>query len=112
MTLTDAQKRQFIEDGYLVMPSLLSPERVAETKDRLLTSLGIVEDDPATWVDKPSFPQDLEVIATTEAARTPALEHVSAQLVGEHFSRGVCFSPFLEWNGLPPMCRGYIPVLT
>lgn len=112
ITLTDAQKQQFIETGYLVVPGLLPPEQIAETKARLLKSLDIREDDPATWVDKPTTPKDLEVIATTETARTPEFEHVTAQLVGEHFQRGLCFSPFLEWNGLPPMCKGYIPVLS
>ena len=112
ITLTEAQKQQFIEEGYVVVRGLLPPELVAETKSRLLASLAIVEDDPRTWAEKPSFPTDVNVIATTDAARTPEFEAVTEQLIGSNFRRGVCFSPFLEWNHLPSDCAGYIPVLT
>ncbi len=112
ITLTNTQKTQFIEEGYVVVPGLLSPDLVAETKRRLLESMEIDENDPDSWTDKPSVRQDAEVIAVTEAARTREFEQVTAELVGENFLRGICFSPNLEWNGQPPMCRGYIPVLT
>ncbi len=110
--LTDTQKTKFIEDGYVVVSGLLGPEMVAETKRRLLDSMDIQEADPATWAGKSSTRHEADVIATTQAARTPEFEQVTAQLVGENFLRGICFSPFLEWNGQPPMCKGYIPVLT
>lgn len=112
MRLNDEQRLQFIEEGYVCVSGLLPPSLVAETKSKLLGSMNIAENDPATWEGKPSFPNALDVIATTEDARTAEFESVVAELVGEDFQRGVCFSPFLEWNGLPPMCRGYIPVLT
>jgi hypothetical protein len=112
ITLTNAQKQRFIDEGYLVVPGLLPPELVAGTKARLLGSLGIVESDPSTWTAKPSYPTDLQVIATTDAARTPEFEAVTEQLVGADFRRGACFSPFLEWNHLPADLSGFIPVLT
>lgn len=111
ITLNASQKQQFVEEGYLVVRGVLSPEQVEKTKSSLLGSMGIVENDPATWEGKPSFPTDLAVIGTTSAARTPEFEAVTAQLVGPDFRRGVCFSPFLEWNDLPSELAGYIPVL-
>ncbi len=110
--LTEDEKEQFIRDGYVVVKGLLSPEIVAETKDRLCASLGINPNDSTTWVCKPSFPADLEVIATTNAARNADFEDVAEQLVGKETLKGVCFSAFLEWNGLKPECEGYIPVIT
>lgn len=112
ITLTEGQRHQFIEDGYIVVRGLLPPDLVAHTRDQLCDRMDLALDDPTTWVDKPSFPTDLNVIATTNLARTPEFEAVTAQLVGQDFLRGVCFSPFLEWNHLPIECAGYIPVLT
>ena len=111
-TLTPSQKQQFIEEGYLVVPNLLPAELVEETRRNLCASMEIDPNDTATWAGKASFPADLNVIATTAIARTPEFESVVEQLVGEGFLRVVCFSPFLEWNNLPPECTGYIPVLT
>ena len=110
--LTETQKEQFVREGYLVVSGLLPPELVAETLLQLCTSMKIDPDNPTTWVDKPSFPSDKSVLETTIQARTDEFESVVEQLTGSDFLRGVCFSPFLEWNHLPAECTGYIPVLT
>ncbi len=109
--LTDAEKERFVREGYLIVRGLLPPELVDEIRENLCSSMGIDRDDPTTWTGKPSFPADLNVIATTNPGRTPAFEAVVEQLVGTDFLRGACFSPFLEWSSLPPQCEGYIPVL-
>ena len=110
--LSEMQIEQFIRDGYVVVPNLLSEELVKETRDNLCSGMGIDLNDRTTWDGKTSFPTDLEVIATTSPARNADFESVAEQLVGKDFTRGVCFSAFLEWNHLPPDCEGYIPVIT
>ena len=112
ITLSGSQKERFIEEGYLVVKNLLSRQMIAETRERLCRLMQIDPDNPATWEGKPSTPTDLNVIASTNAARTPEFEGVTEQLVGSDFLKGSCFSPFLEWNQLPSECKGYIPVLT
>lgn len=110
--LTETQKEQFVREGYLMVSGLLPPKLVAETLSQLCSSMQIDPDNSSTWVDKPSFPSDKEVLDTTVQARTAEFESVVEQLTGSDFLRGVCFSPFLEWNHLPAECLGYIPVLT
>lgn len=113
MQLTDAQKQQFIRDGYVRVPGLLPVNLVAQTKMRLLESLGIHENDLQTWQNKPSYPDEDAVLATTVPARTPTFEMVAEQLVGPDFLRGVCYSPFLDERNKHPVIRGgFIPVLT
>lgn len=113
MTLTDAQKDDFIRDGFVRVQGLLPPELVATTKANLLAAMGIDEGDSSTWIGKPSFPDDPAVLATTVPARTEAFERVVEELVGPDFLRGICYSPFLEWRSrVPVMAQGYIPVLS
>ena len=113
MMLSEVQKRQFIEQGFVHVPGLLSPECVAATKAALCAGLGLNEDDPATWEGKPAVVDDLSLIAATVPARSDTFEAVVEQLVGPDFLRGICYSPFLEWRGkVPVMTKGYIPVLT
>ena len=112
ISLTKAQKEHFIEQGYLVVPGLLSQPLVDDTLSLLCDRMKLNPDDSATWAGKPSFPANLNVLETTHAARTQDLESVAEQLVGESFLRGVCFSPFMEWNNLPSECRGFIPALS
>lgn len=113
MTLTDDQKRFFVANGFLKVPGLLPPDLIASTKADLLAAMGIDERDPATWEGKPGLSPEEHVRETTYAARTDAFESVVEQLVGPDFLRGVCYSPYLEWNHVSPvMTRGYIPVLS
>lgn len=109
--LTEAQTRQFIQDGYLAVRGLLPPDTVAATREALLTAMGIDEEDPTTWEGK-SLSPDLEVIALTVPCRTAAVEAVAEQLVGPAFLPGLCLSPYLESRGVEPaLIAGYIPVL-
>lgn len=111
--LTDAQKAHFIEHGYVKVPGLLPPDLVATTKANLLAAMGIDESDPGTWAGKPGLSPEEPVRETTYAARTDAFEAVVEDLVGPDFLRGICYSPYLEWNHKTPvMTRGYIPVLS
>lgn len=112
MHLTEAQRDGFVRDGYVRVPGLLPPELTASLRAGLLESLAIDPDDPRTWEGKPVTVDDARAIAATEAGRTDAFEAVAEQLVGPDFVRGVCYSPFLEWRGKPPVIRaGFIPVL-
>ncbi len=106
------QIEQFIRDGYVVVPGLLSEKLVQETRDNLCSSMGIDLQDKSTWAEKPSVPTDLNAMAATNPARNDEFEYVAEQLVGKEFKKGICFSPFLEWNFLPPNCEGFIPVIT
>src|SRR5207302_1422720 len=98
-------------DGYVVARGLLPSEIVTTTRAELLTALGIDTAAPATWSGKTLSP-DPEVIALTECCRTEAVEAVAEQLVGPHFIRRLCHSPYLEAQGVSPaIIAGYIPVL-
>jgi len=109
--LSEAQTRQFIEDGYTVARGLLPPDLVAGTREALLAAMGIHVDDPETW-DSKSVSDDLGAIALTEPCRTAEVEAVAEQLVGPSFVPGLCHSPYLEARGVAPaLIRGYIPVL-
>jgi hypothetical protein len=90
---------------------LLPPEVVASTREELLAALEINPHDPATWQGK-AVSADLQAIALTEGCRTEAVEAIAEQLVGPHFMRRLCHSPYLEARGVEPaVIAGYIPVL-
>src|SRR5438034_1303618 len=109
--LSEEQKEQFIRQGYVVARGLLLPEIVTTTREALLPALGIDPHDPATWQGK-AVSAHLEAIALTERCRTEAVEAVAEQLVGPHFIRRLCHSPYLESRGVSPaVIAGYIPVL-
>lgn len=110
-TLSAAERRQFIDNGYVVVRDLIPPDVVAATRRKLLEALRIDANDPATWESK-SVPSDPVVIALTEPCRTAGVEAVAAQLAGPHFVRARSFSPYLEARGIdPPVISGFIPVL-
>ena len=110
--VSDAQKEQFIRDGYLIAHDLIPPQIVSATRNNLLAALGLDPADPQTWQGKNSVPSDPAVIALTEPCRTEGVERVAAQIAGPNFLPGVGFSPFLESKGgSDPLMRGYIPVL-
>jgi hypothetical protein len=108
--VSSEQRETFIRDGYLQLRGLIPPEVVASTRTRLLSAMEIDPEDPATWAGK-ALSSDSRVIALTEPCRTPAVEAVAEALVGPSFAREICFSPYLESKGLPPVMRGFIPVL-
>lgn len=109
--LSSAEKQQFQQDGYLIARQLLPKEIVIQTRDNLLAALEIDRLDPATWQGK-NVPADLGVIALTTPCRTEAVEAVAEQLIGPHFVRGLCRSPYLESRGVSEATvPGYIPVL-
>jgi len=68
-------------------------------------------ENPATWEGK-SVSADRAAIAQTAPCRTGDVEAIAEQLVGPHFVRRLCHSPYLESRGVSPATvRGYIPVL-
>jgi hypothetical protein len=109
--LTGAQREQFVRAGFLVARGLLPEEIVTATRQELMTALGIDRDTPETWKGK-GISADPAVIAVTARCRTEAIEQIAEQLVGPHFVRGLCHSPYLESQGAPtPITPGYIPVI-
>src|SRR5688572_31735428 len=109
--ISEAQKQQFIHDGYLIARGLLPEKTVTDTRDRLLKALEIEEKDPATWAGKGVSANPM-AIALTVPCRTDDVEAIAEQLVGPHFARGLCHSPYLESRGVSPATvQGYIPVL-
>ena len=110
-TITEQQRRQFIEEGFLVARGLIPAATVELTRDALLAALEIDTGDPETWKGK-GISADPAVIALTTPCRTEGVEVIAEQLVGPNFVRGVCHSPYLEARGVdPPTIAGYIPVL-
>jgi hypothetical protein len=106
--LSPAQKEQFIRDGYVVVPGLLSADVVASVRHEIETALGLDPDDAATWKG-PTVAYQIHALTTP--CRTAELEAAASELVGPHFLRGECFSPYLDSLGLDPVVQGYIPVL-
>jgi hypothetical protein len=110
--LTNAQKDQFIRDGFVRVPGLIPDDIVASARQGILAALGIDADDPATWAGKAAVLFDPSVRALTEPCRNDAVEAVAEELVGPGFVRGRAFSPYIEARAAgDPLVRGYIPVL-
>lgn len=109
-TISEAQRQQFIQEGYLIARNLLPQETVTAVRTELLAALDIDPQNPATWEGKNLSP-NLEVIALTARCRTEEVEAIAAQLVGPRFIPGLCHSPYLESRGVSPVVPGYIPVL-
>ena len=107
--LSDAQREQFVQDGYVIVPGLLPPEAVATVRDRLLEATGQRQDDPATWNRSATVLFDLCPLTTP--CWTDELLRVSAELAGPHIERTKLFSPYRESQGLDPYTEGYVPVL-
>lgn len=111
MHVHDEQKQHFIREGYLIVRGLLPKPLVTSTREAVLKTLEIDPQSPATWAGK-NVTANLDAIAQTVPCRTETLEAVAEQLVGPHFVRGLCRSPYLESRGVSPATvRGYIPVL-
>jgi hypothetical protein len=109
--ISEAQTEQFIRKGYLAARGLLPPGIVESVRTELLEAMGIDAEAPATWEGK-TLSTDPAVLALTARCRTEAVEAVAEQLVGPHFVRGLCHSPYLESRGVSPaLIPGYIPVL-
>ena len=109
--LNEAQKQQFIRDGYVVARGLLPRPLVEATRVNLLRALQIDVDDPFTWEGK-SYSSDPDALAATVPCRTTAVEQVAEELVGSGFVHGLAYSPFLAARGIvPSTIKGYIPVL-
>lgn len=105
--LTEEQKQQFIDDGYVIARNLLSANLAAKTRASIFEATGLRDDDPSTWRNA-VLP---EAAPLTEACRTSEVEAVARELVGNHFAPGVSYSPVLELRGEEPIKRGYIPVM-
>lgn len=109
--LAPGDKQQFIQEGYLIVRNLLSPDLVASTHVQLLAALNIDPAAPETWQGK-AVSSDPAVLALTAACRTEEVEQIAEQLVGPHFVHGQCLSPYLEAQNIAPaLIPGYIPVL-
>lgn len=110
--LSTQQVDQFVRDGYTVARGLLPPSLVTTTRERLVPAMGVDPADPLTWPGR-NLSTDAAVLAITAACRTAEVEAIAAQLVGPHFQRGLCHSPYLEQKGITPaLIPGYIPVLS
>ena len=107
--LSDAQREQFVQDGYVIVPGLLPPDAVTLVRDRLLEATGQRQDDPATWNRSATVLFDLCPLTTP--CWTDELLDVSTELAGPHVHRGKLFSPYRENQGLDPYTEGYVPVL-
>lgn len=111
MSVTEEERAHFIRDGYLIARQLLPKDLVIQTRNAVLEALEVEPDDPATWAGK-NVVANLTAIAATVPCRTDAVEAIAEELVGAHFVRGLCHSPFLESRGVTPATvQGYIPVL-
>lgn len=109
--LSEAEREQFVRDGFVVVRGLIPEDLARRTREALLEALRIAPGDPATWEGK-NVTADLAAIALTESCRTEGVEAVAEQLAGPGFLRGLAFSPFLDARGIrPATIRGYIPVL-
>ena len=108
--LTDAQRAQFVREGYVKVSGLIPPAVVAQTRERLWDALGMSPEDPRTWPEEAvTFPYQAHPL--TAPCRTSRLEAAAAELVGPHFLRGECYSPVLAARTGSPMTPGFIPVL-
>src|SRR5437762_2836962 len=111
VTITEEQRWQFIQDGFLVARGLLPAATVESTRNALIAALEIDVNCPDSWKGK-GISADPAVIALTKPCRTEGVEEIAEQLVGPSFVRGLCQSPYLEAKGVePPTITGYIPVL-
>lgn len=108
--LNQEQKQQFIRDGYVIVRGLLAKPIVASARHDLLKAMEVDADAPETWAGK-GLSSEPVALAVTERCRTDEVETVAEDLVGPHFLRGICHSPYLEAKGAPPRIKGYIPVL-
>jgi hypothetical protein len=96
-----------VRDGYVVVKDLVPRDIVEPLRDRLCAARRIDRNEPTTWAN---YYEDLDVVAETKAARTPAMDAVTAELVGPDFLRGQSFSPYLASIRQPPMYDGFLPL--
>src|SRR5689334_20907137 len=103
--LSREEREQFIREGYVLVSGLIPSEVVSATRDRLLTALEIDPARPETWTGK-NVPY--QGAALTTDCRTPGIEAVAEELVGPRFLRGLCYSPYLDAQGVvPPTLAGF-----
>jgi hypothetical protein len=108
--ISTAQRKQFIEDGYVVVSGLIPDEVVTAARNVLWQAIDSDPNDPLTWRPEDSrkayaYHQEMAI------CRTSAIEDAAEELVGPNFLRGVGYSPVLENKGENPIFNGYIPVL-
>ncbi|MDQ2800914.1 MAG: phytanoyl-CoA dioxygenase family protein [Armatimonadota bacterium] len=109
MILSDAQREQFIRDGYVIARGLIPPQIVRQTREAMLDALGMTLTETQTWTHQ-SIP--LEVEPLTVPCRTEGVEAVARELVGPDILPGICDSPYMDTQGIKPaITRGFIPVL-
>ena len=82
--LTRAQVAQFVENGFVVVPGLIDPDRVNAGLKELKDKTGIVPDDAKTWpADKAGMHVGQEGIAFDRSACiSPRMEAVVRELAG------------------------------
>jgi len=108
--LSDAQKEQFIRDGYVAVSGLIPEEIVAATCDAICNSLNISVIDAATWpTGDRAVPWDAAEL--TQDCRTEKMDDAAQELVGDVLMRQMCISSVLDMQGKPPYIKGFIPVL-
>lgn len=108
--LNAEQKEQFIQDGYIVMRGLLSPDLVERTRDDILGALEMELTNPETW--KRESDAFWTVGHLSKDCRSEAVEQVAEELLGPNFLRGVSYHCGKEMVGLDAYEEGFIPVLT
>jgi hypothetical protein len=110
MILSNEQKQQFINDGYVVVRGLLPPDLVERTRDDVLRDMGLELTNAATWDQSKATGWAQGPL--TKGCRTPAVEQVAAELAGPDQIPGVSYHYGKRLVGLEPYEEGYIPVLS
>jgi len=82
MLLTDAQKEQFIREGFVRINQAFPPEVAAEARAILWRDTGCDRDDPSTWVHPVIRLGDYAQPPFRAAANTPVLHAAFDELVG------------------------------
>ena len=79
---SDAQRQQFVRDGYIRVNNAFSPEIAAEARAILWRDTGCDPDDPSTWVRPVIRLNDYNQAPFRAAANTPVLRAAFDELVG------------------------------
>jgi len=81
--LSDNDKLQFLQEGYLVLPDVISPEMIAETRDALWAGIRADRDNPATWINaEPRMPVTPEHPAMQAVVNDSPVFGIAEELAG------------------------------
>jgi 50S ribosomal protein L16 3-hydroxylase len=107
VTLTECQIRQFVADGFLVLPSLIRADDTRKARDIIWSELSGLPDDPTTWPAEVIVSLD-SVFDTFRIWRPEVLDSTIESLVGGAFVRGDGLTPVLNFPRFgPPQTQAY-----